>query len=244
MYQLFKKVLKLLIPRRVMFRMEPLFRNVLYVFYRGRNYQCNICGKALARFIMLPTGDRSCPCCGSLGRNRRLYRLLQSEDLSAKLMLEFSPSRSMYRKLKERSGGRYTTTDYAGEFIADKKLDITAMDEPSGKYDMIICYHILEHIEDDRKAIAELYRVLKKGGKVFIQTPFKEGDIYENFEIKDPAGRELHFGQADHVRVYSVEGLKKRLEAGGFNVQLLEFHEKENNHHGFNTNEYVLLALK
>ena len=66
-------------------------------------------------------------------------------------------------------------------FKARKALDIENIEEPnSNTYDLIICYHVLEHINKDLKAMSELFRILKPGGKVYIQTPFKEGVIYEN----------------------------------------------------------------
>ena len=87
------------------------------------------------------------------------------------------------------------TSDYAGEFKATKRLNIVAIDEPDDSYDIVICYHILEHIENDLKAMKELKRILKPGGKCFIQTPFKSGDIYENEEVKTEEERLIHFGQ-------------------------------------------------
>ncbi len=83
-------------------------------------------------------------------------------------------------------------------------------------FDLIICYHILEHIENDSQAMIELQRVLKPNGSCIIQTPFKEGDIYEDFSIKSPDERLKAFGQKDHVRIYSVEGLQQRLKENGF----------------------------
>jgi len=55
------------------------------------------------------------------------------------------------------------------------QYDITDLDIPDDSFDLIICYHILEHVEEDLKAMQELYRVMKKSGVCIIQTPFKEG---------------------------------------------------------------------
>jgi predicted SAM-dependent methyltransferase len=111
-----------------------------------------------------------------------------------------------------------------------------------------ICYHVLEHITADAQAISELYRILKPGGTCWIQTPFKEGEIYEDFSITDAAERWEHFHQEDHVRIYSAEGLAQRLSAGGFEVEILHFKEKENpDEHkqmGYKQEETILLARK
>ena len=60
----------------------------------------------------------------------------------------------------------YFSSDFANNFLADYNIDITNINQESEKFDTIICYHILEHIIDDQKAIAELYRVLKPDGKL------------------------------------------------------------------------------
>ena len=119
------------------------------------------------------------------------------------------------------------------------------MNQEDEKFDTIICYHILEHVADDLKAISELYRVLKPQGTILIQTPFKEGEIYEDYSIVSQKDREQHFGQKDHVRVYSAEGLKKRLKNAGFNVFIKTFNKgKEDFYHGFKSPETVLIATK
>ena len=112
----------------------------------------------------------------------------------------------------------YYSTDISGDFISDYQFNILKIDKRSEQFDLIICYHILEHIQDDIQAIKELYRVLKFSGTAIIQTPFKEGDNYENQSIINSQDRLKHFGQEDHVRIYSIEGLKSRLESCGFQV--------------------------
>lgn len=123
--------------------------------------------------------------------------------------------------MEKQPGVEYISTDFAGEFAAQKKHDILQIDEPTNCFDLLICYHVLEHVEDDRKAMSELYRILKPGGKAIVQTPFKDGDIFEDTTIRTPEDRLKNFGQEDHVRVYSVQGLKKRLEQTGFGVEIL-----------------------
>ncbi|MBK6500196.1 MAG: methyltransferase domain-containing protein [Saprospiraceae bacterium] len=76
------------------------------------------------------------------------------------------------------------------------------------KFDLIICYHILEHIIEDMLAMKELFRVLKPKGKIIIQTPFLGETIYEDYSINTPELRLKHFGQKDHVRIYAAQGLE------------------------------------
>jgi len=195
--------------------------------------------------MKLADGDKLCPSCGSLARNRRLWDILQSDYLKEKLkVLDFSPSRNLYRILKENTAISYTSTDFSGEFLADKQYDITHIDLPDNSFDLIICYHILEHVENDLKAIAELHRVLRTDGICMIQTPFKEGNIYENLLIRTPKERIKHFGQVDHVRIYSVDGLKNRLLSAGFQVAVKEYTEPNDNKFGFKEKEYIIIAKK
>ncbi|GAA3639346.1 class I SAM-dependent methyltransferase [Flavivirga jejuensis] len=217
------------------------FRSFYGIFYIGNTHQCNICSKKLRSFISLENEDLLCPFCGSLSRTRRLWDLLKPKGY----ILHFSPSRNLYRVLKKIKAINYFSTDYENEFLADYKYDITNIDQNNEKFDIIICYHILEHINDDKKAMSELYRVLKPNGKIYIQTPFKNGAIYEDNTIVSPKERVLHFGQEDHVRIYSVEGLKERLENTGFKVQIKLFNNSEKDlYYGYTSPETVLILSK
>jgi len=40
---------------------------------------------------------------------------------------------------------------------------------PDSQFDFIICSHVIEHIDDDKIAIKELYRILKKQGRDLIK---------------------------------------------------------------------------
>ena len=86
----------------------------------------------------------------------------------------------------------------------------------------------------------ELFRVLKKGGHCFIQTPFKPGEIYENPEVRTPEDKKLHFGQEDHVRIYSVEGLEKRLQQAGFKTTIKSFTPDPDDFNGFKQEELII----
>jgi len=88
----------------------------------------------------------------------------------------------------------------------------------------------------------ELHRVLKNDGICIIQTPFKEGAIYEDFSIKSPEKRLKAFGQEDHVRIYSIKGLAERLKQNGFkDLEIKTF--KANERYGFGE-ETILIAKK
>lgn len=237
MYERIKKI----VPRKIVKQNEKFLRRLISLAYIGKQHYCDICQFKMSKFIILKDNDKLCPKCGSLARTRRLWSILNS-DIQGKKVLHFSPSKSIKTKLESIANIDYTSTDYAGEFKADKKLNIESIEEANETYDLIICYHILEHIKNDITAMAELYRILKSGGKCIIQTPFKSGDIYENDAITTDEERLIHFGQEDHLRLYSVKGLIERLESVGFKINLTTYSENENNINGYNIEESVIIA--
>jgi SAM-dependent methyltransferase len=103
----------------------------------------------------------------------------------------------------------------------DDKIDIMDMHiYKDNSVDIFLCSHVLEHVSDDRKAISELYRILKSGGWGIIMVPIllHLKDIYEDPSVTSEAERWKHFGQGDHLRTYSKEGFKGRLAEGGFRI--------------------------
>jgi len=235
--------LKQLLPKNFLIKNENFFRKIIYLYYVGNSYQCSICEKKFRKFLPNQRGEKLCPSCGSMPRDRRLFTEFKKEYAGNQIkLLDFSPSRSLYRRLKTTKNIQYFPTDLSTDFIAEYQYDITKIPVEDDFFDYIFCYHILEHIEDDAKAMSELYRVLKKDGKVFVQTPFKEGDIYEVPGAKTDEERLKYFGQVDHVRLYSVKGLAGRLEKAGFTVTVKTFDQDDDL--GSSKKDTVLLLNK
>lgn len=117
----------------------------------------------------------------------------------------------------------YTTTDLNSP-LADVKADICDLPFDSDTYDIIFCNHVLEHIPDDRKAMQELYRVLKPGGMAILQIPqdLKRENTFEDNSITDRRERAEIFGQYDHVRIYGRDYFDK-LRTIGFTVKEVDY---------------------
>ncbi|EGV45029.1 class I SAM-dependent methyltransferase [Bizionia argentinensis JUB59] len=243
MYQILKKKIKSVLPSKFIEKNEGFFRSIIAFFYRGNTHQCNMCDFKLSKFVRTENFDKLCPKCGSVARNRRLYTILEN-TLENKRIFYFSPSKSMKSKIEKYNTCEYITSDYLGEFKTMKTLNIEAIDEPDNYYDVVLCYHVLEHVLQDKKAMHELYRILKTKGLCYVQTPFKAGEIYKNHSITTEKELLQHFGQEDHLRVYSVSGLSKRLEESGFKTEVLSFNETADNYFGFSENENIILAQK
>ena len=167
--------------------------------------------------------EYNCPNCKSLDRDR-LYALFLEKELGKDKnydLLDFAPAPGLRKRLKEYPNVRYRCADLFKEDV-DDKVDIMNMNiYPDNSFDVFICSHILEHVEDDKKAMRELYRVLRPGGFGIAMVPIvlHLQTMDEDISITDPLERWRRFGQDDHVRLYSRSEFIKRLSATGFHVQ-------------------------
>jgi len=99
-------------------------------------------------------------------------------------------------------------------------MDITDLKLQDDRFSLVWCSHVLEHIENDRKAMSELFRVLRPSGLAVIQVPVYGTETYEDFRIQSPEERLKHFKQKDHVRLYGLD-IESRLIDVGFKVDVL-----------------------
>ncbi len=182
--------------------------------------QCNVCGYE-GPFGPAGKGTRKdarCPRCRSVERDRLFKLWLEStpKAIAGKEVLHFAPEKSLASLIRPLAA-RYVTADITPG-RADRVLNIEAIDAADASFDAVICSHVLEHV-DDRKALAEIYRVLRPSGLAAIAVPIVEGwrRTYENPAVTAPADRALHFGQADHVRYYGAD-IRERISEAGFTL--------------------------
>lgn len=94
-------------------------------------------------------------------------------------------------------------------------MDIHQIPFEDNSFDVVFCNHVMEHVEDDIKACAEINRVLKPNGWGIIQSPVYEQEVtLEDKSITDPKERERVFGQSDHVRKYGKDYAKRLSKSG------------------------------
>ena len=212
------------VPRPVLIRFSYLFSRVMSLFYRGNNVECPICKSHFSKFLPYgPKGytNRLCPKCLSLERHRLIWLFLnkKTDFFSAKLkVLHIAPEQPFLKRFRNLENLEYVTGDLESP-IADVKMDIRDMPFDDNSFDVLLCNHVLEHIEEEQKALSEIYRVLKKRGWAILQVPLNvDFEVtYENKNITTPREREEHFGQYDHVRWYGRD-YGKRLEKSGLKV--------------------------
>lgn len=97
-----------------------------------------------------------------------------------------------------------------------KKIPMT-----SGSLDFILASDVIEHVYDTNLLFQEFSRLLKKGGKILIATPYHGliknlAIVLLGFEtVFDPAG--------PHIRFFTVNSLKRSLLGAGFKISEIEY---------------------
>jgi len=163
-----------------------------------------------------------CPRCGAQARHRALWLYLHARThlFSGKglRVLHFAPERALGQALAGAPGIEYMSADLEDP-AAMEHFDITDIPHPDGSFDVILCIHVLEHVEDDRKAMRELRRILRADGFAIVLVPLDldRAETFEDPSITDPAERERAFWQADHLRLYGRD-FPDRLREAGFDV--------------------------
>jgi hypothetical protein len=204
---------------RVLYAAEDANARLSAFLLRGEGRECPCCGghfKRMSRRRLSGWGG-ICPRCRSHPRHRAIALLLARGDLPGRRLLHFAPEPLFDPVFKRLPGLERVTADLYAP--ADLRLDITKMDLPDGSFDLILCSHVLEHVPDDRAAMAELRRVLADGGLALVLTPYRDDrHTYEDPSITSPLDRMVAFGQQDHVRIYGTD-LADRLREAGLEVE-------------------------
>ncbi len=227
-----KYILKFL-PRKFLIKYSFLITPILRIIFRGKKYTDPIDDSNYSKFLSYGyktvRKNALCPGTLSLERHRLLWLYLDRETnfLSSNLkVLHVAPEQVFYKKFKKLKNWEYLTFDLNSP-IADIKGDLTSTNFKDESFDLIICNHVLEHIEDDKLALNEIYRILKYNGISILQVPMnvKRKNTFEDSSIKSKNQREKYFGQYDHVREYGLD-FKDRVEEAGFEVEMINYSTK------------------
>lgn len=247
-----RRILKAVLPRTLLDQMV-LFRAGAQLFrdIRGRYPRdCPICGyhgRFWAKGRQPVVMDGECPKCRSVGRHRQHHLLMERHPdwLDGKDVLHFAPEPCFDKPYADRikaTGGTYVRADYMPR-KGETQVDLQAIRFPDGSFDTVIVHNVLEHVPDDNKAIAELARVTRPGGRVILSVPMFEAweHTYEDPSITTEAGRDLHFNQNDHLRLYGRD-FRDRLNRGGFDFTAYVATEPEVSRYGLERGETIFIA--
>lgn len=229
---------------------------IMAIFYRGNRVECPVCESRFRKF--LPYGRLSsrsnalCPNCLALERHRLIWLYLKRKtDFFTKeaKMLHIAPELCFMNRFEALENLEYISADIESP-LAKVKMDIHEIPFEDNSVDIIFCNHVLEHVDDDMKALSEMLRVLRPGGWAILQVPFfypLPKTTYEDKSIVDPKEREKAFGQDDHVRMYG-EDYGERLASSGFKVVeeklIEELSEEEKSRFALPQNEIIYKVVK
>jgi SAM-dependent methyltransferase len=175
---------------------------------------------------------------GSCALADREQCLFKTKDV-----LHFAPEIAIRKLILAQNPKSYMTADLFAEGV-DRKENIEALTSEDCGFDVVICLHVLEHV-DDRAAIGELYRVLRPGGLLIAMFPIVEGwdTTFEDWTKSSPADRLLYFGQHDHVRFFGRDA-RVRLAAPGFMVDEFTAVEPDVSRYGLTRGEKIFLCRR
>lgn len=221
------------LPRTFLQRVAGWMMPLVGLWYRGSKFRCPLCGRSYRKLLpygyVTPRENALCPHCLSLERHRLLWLYLERETplfASLPTLLHIAPEVCLMRHLKPRYAAckeRYKTADLESP-LADLHFDIQQIPLDDESFDVVICNHLMEHVEDDRQAMRELHRILKKGGWGVLLSPVEldRATTFEDDSITDRKERTRIFGQYDHRRIYGND-FADRLREAGFTVEDIDY---------------------
>ncbi len=212
-------------------------------------HRCVFCGKHVGRFLPYRGGQRGspplmralgligsdidnfeCPNCGAHDRERHLLLYLEAAGLLSRMsemrILHFAPERHLAARIGSLSPVEYCKGDLCPSSKEVVQINIEEISHPDNSFDMVIANHVLEHVDDDLRALSEIRRVLQIGGLAILQTPFcptlhrtwsDSGIITDHMRLQA-------FGQEDHVRLYGRD-IFQRFASCGFVSSIRSHHE-------------------
>ena len=224
-------------------------------FYYGNKFEDPITGRTYRKMLpygrLKPRQNALAPHSMSLERHRLLWLYLKKRTnfFSAQIkMLHVAPEYCFISKFRKLKNVSYTTGDLISPW-ADVKMDVQSIPFDNNTFDVIMCNHVLEHVDDDKKAMSEFYRVMKPGGWGIFEVPvdYSSAVTKEDPNINTPELREKHYWQSDHLRLYGLDYANK-LRSVGFEViedNLLEdLSVEERNRYSLPAKEIVYLCKK
>lgn len=211
------------IPRKYLQRISGPGLRIAGLFLAGSRVTCPICSRSFRKFLpygrINPRPNALCPNCLSLERHRLIWLWLREKTTflkSKQSVLHIAPEGCLIPRLEEIHREKYITADLDSP-LAKVKMDIHHMPFQDNTFDVVLCNHVLEHVDDDIQAMKEINRVLKPGGFAIMQVPFFSPvpeQTVSDPTITDRKTREKLFGQDDHVRRYGRDYTRRIQQAG------------------------------
>lgn len=152
-----------------------------------------------------------CPACSCHDRERHLLLYLQAAGMLGAMagarILHLAPEKHLQRLIAQAVPRKYVLGDLHPTRADIRRIDLLDIDSPDASFDLVIANHVLEHVDDDARALREILRVLRPGGRAILQTPYASRlpSKLEDPRITTEAERLQAFGQEDHCRLYGAD---------------------------------------
>ncbi len=189
---------------------------------------CPACRSDVVGFFRYgTTREWGCPRCGASPRERLMHYLLDSGAIdlpSGCAVLHCAPNEASLVARMRSAAGDYVPGDLFPEVYRDvpdiRRVDLMALDEES-RFDRIYASHVMEHVPDDARVLANLHRALRPGGEAWLIVPLWDRPTEDGAPDLSGRERERRFGQWDHVRQYGRD-FADRIAAAGFSVDPID----------------------
>ena len=119
----------------------------------------------------------------------------------------FQKELAKYKSLFENC--KFCAVDFTIKYRPHIVGDIHSLPFKDESADAIICKAVLEHVPEPQKAVKEMYRILRKGGRFFVYVPFLypyHGGIYKDYYRFTADGVEYMFRDFKKVEMVPVRG--------------------------------------
>lgn len=90
--------------------------------------------------------------------------------------------------------------------------DVAALPYESGRFDLVLCHHVVEHVPEAARVVAECHRVLVPGGTLILGIPHEGGLIGRIL-------RRMHrrlYEEGEHINFYTIPEMVERIRRQGF----------------------------
>lgn len=230
-----KAILKQYLPNPIQHKIfaarESIRRKVNSQRYLGTHRYCPICISELSTY-QINDGIAVCPVCDSSERHRVDWLFFNRNtdlfDESPKKILHVAPEYFLTKRFSEFRNIEYVSIDIEDP-RAMLKMDLTDILYPDDYFDVVYCSRVLEYIEDDKKAISEMLRVIRPGGWGLLQVSVAGKNTFEDPTIVTPEERFRAYGDKGHKRLSGVDYIE-RIQACGWDAELFCANDFISNH--------------